>query len=99
VGWWRGGRNKEEGRIQALEKAVEAQDSRIRLLKNEWEDVLDRANRVMGRLNARIRKFNEEKPPEEPAQETAAVGLGPTAVRGSHAVLTEMRRKSGLLPR
>jgi len=99
VGWWRGGRKKENERITALEKAVEAQDSRIRLLKNEWEDVLDRANRVMGRLNARIRKFTKEDASEEATETTETPAEGLRAVPGSHAVLSGMRGKRGVLPR
>jgi len=94
-GWQRGRENKQLERIEALEKAQEAQDSRMRLLKNEWEDVLDRANRVMGRLNARIRKFEgQEKPPED--AEAPTEGQPPL---GNHSLMQAMRRKRGVLSR
>ena len=92
-GWHRGGENKLLERIEALEKADEAQDSRIRLLKNEWEDVLDRANRVMGRLNARIRKFEATS---EPESDTEPAPQGPAPV-GAHGTLRDMRRRRGVL--
>jgi len=74
-------------RLEASEKAVEAQGSTIRLLKNEWEDVLDRANRVMGRLNARIRKFEGQNEPESDAESGPQ---GPTPI-GTHAALAARR--------
>ena len=96
--WTRGGENKLLDRVEALEKAVEASESRIRLLKNEWEDVLDRANRVMGRLNARIRKFEGQNGPPVDDQ-VAPQGQAPEKPQGAHATLSAMRRRrSGLLP-
>ena len=95
--WWRGrgGENKEEGRITALERAVEGLESRQRMQKVEWESVLDKVNSVMGRLNARIRKAIvdsdvEDEPKGVPPPTVAAVG--------THALLTDMRaRKRGVL--
>jgi len=84
----RGGGKRLLEKIEALEKSQEAQDSRMRLLKNEWEDVLDRANRVMGRLNARIRKFEGQNEPESDA-EVRPQGLVP--VVGSHTALAAKR--------
>ena len=96
--WTRGGENKLLERIEALEKAGEGLESRIRLLKNEWEDVLDRANRVMGRLNARIRKSEAVSAPESDTEATPQAPA-PPAVLGSHATLVAMRgRKRGVLP-
>ena len=92
-GWIRGGENKLLARVEALEKAQEGQESTIRLLKNEWQDVLDRANRVMGRLNARIRKSEAQTEPES----DDPVGPQGVAPPGNHATLAQMRRRRGLL--
>jgi len=78
---------EQSGRIEALEKAQEASDSRMRLLKNEWEDVLDRANRVMGRLNARIRK-SEAQNDVVSDTDVGPQGAPPT---GTHAALVARR--------
>jgi len=80
-------------RIDASEKAIEGLESSSRLLKNEWLDVLDRANRVMGRLTARIRKFESQNGPESDVEE---VEKGPLPA-GVHATLTEMRRRRRVL--
>ena len=98
--WGRGGENELTERIIALEKAVEGLQSKIRLLKNEWEDVLDRANRVMGRLNARIRKSEATSATESDA-EPVPHAAAPTEIVGTHAQLSAMRgrRGRGLLPR
>jgi len=93
--WYRGGENKNLTRIEALEKALEAQDSRLRMIKMEWESVLHKVNGVMGRLNARIRKSEAQETPE--GQDVVEATPGPPP--GSHAVLAHMRSKRGLLPR
>ena len=93
--WNRGGRNKELERITALEKALEAQDSRLRMIKMEWETVLHKVNGVMGRLNARIRKSESQETPE--GQEV--VESTPAPSPGSHSALAFMRSKRGVLPR
>jgi len=80
-------------RVEATEKAGERLESTIKLLRNEWEDVLDRTNRVMGRLNARIRKSEAQTEPESDVQE-GPKGVAPT---GTHAVLSGMRRSRGVL--
>lgn len=97
--WDRGGESKNLERIIALEKANETLDSRLRLLKNEWEDVLDRVNRVMGRLNARIRKFNASESPESDELEPPK-GVDPPRIgTGTHATLRAARERHGILPR
>ena len=93
--WIRGGRKKELERLEALERAQEGLDSRLRLIKIEWESVLHKVNGVMGRLNARIRKNEAQEEPEGPGPE---IHQTPPAA-GSHAVLAHMRSKRGLLPR
>lgn len=91
LGWTAGGRKKENERIEALERAQERIESSIRLLKTEWIDTYERMNKVMGRLNARIRKAADEVPAEEhPAQEPT--GPGPV---GTHALLTAARARRG----
>jgi len=95
--WGRGGEKKEEERITALERALEAQESQLRLIKVEWESVLDKVNSVMGRLNARIRKFEATSGPENDATEPVQ-GLASPPALGSHATLTAMRgRRRGVL--
>lgn len=96
--WGSGGENKQSEQIEALEKAVEALDSRLRLIKVEWESVLDKVNAVMGRLNARIRKSEAVSAPEGDT-ETDPQGVAPPQVIGSHGTLTAMRgRRRGVLP-
>lgn len=46
---------KLEDDFLALRLAHEALERQPKLLRNEWEDTLDRMNRVMGRLTARIK--------------------------------------------
>jgi len=94
--WGRGGENKQSAQIAALEKAVEGLESRQRLIKVEWESVLDKVNSVMGRLNARIRKTEATSSPETNAElpEQAAPPLG---IQGSHETLSQMRRRRGVL--
>lgn len=100
VMWNRGGRKQLEERIAALERAVEGLDSGRRLLTLEWESVFDKLNRTMGRLNARIRKADAVTEPESDEREPAgAAPLGDQQVTGTHGVLSEMRKRSGLLPR
>jgi len=97
--WIRGGEDKQAERIAALERAVEAQDSRLRLVKVEWESVLDKVNSVMGRLNARIRKFDATNGPQSDIQPEPE-GVAPPGVVGSHGTLVAMRgRRRELLPR
>ena len=52
--------------LQALQERMEAAESTLRTLKIEWEDVLDRMQRVMGRLNARMKASTiaQDEPPE-----------------------------------
>jgi len=95
--WDRGGENKQSARLKALEEAVEGLESRQRLIKVEWESVLDKVNAVMGRLNARIRKTEAASTPETDFQE-AYDSTGPKKLTGSHGTLSEMRRRRGLLP-
>lgn len=95
-GFTRGGRKKENERIDALEKAVDGLESAQRLIKTEWLDVHDRLNRVMGRLTARIRKseaLTEPESSDQPDPEGVAPPPGPVAVTGSHALLSAARAK------
>ena len=90
----RGGENKHEERIAALERAVEGLKSAERLQKVEWESVLNKVGKVMGRLNASIRKSEGLSVPEsdDPAAAQVEVPVG------SHASLIQMRRRRGVLP-
>ena len=93
--WIRGGEKKNLARIEALEKALEGQDSRLRMIKMEWESVLHKVNGVMGRLNARIRKSEAQETPEG----AEVVEATPAPAPGSHSTLAYMRSKRGVLPR
>ncbi len=96
--WNRGGRKQLLERLDALEKAVEGHRSGLKAIRLEWEDVYDRVNRTMGRLNARIRKSEAVSSPESNAEETTQPVAPPPGRIGTHAVLREMRAKHGLLP-
>ena len=88
----RGGRKQEEERIEALERAGERHESGTKAIRLEWEDVYDRLNRTMGRLNARIRKSEGTSTPEN--DEKSEEGAKPP---GQHAALSEMRRRASVL--
>jgi len=81
------------GEIEAIRKAQERLERVPKQLQLEWEDTLDRINRVVGRLNARIRttqKAEDEETPKEEAQVPS---------RGDHDLLSSFRRKRGILSR
>jgi len=88
----RGGENRVQAQIDAIEKAVEGLESRLKLMRGEWEEVHDRVNRVMGRLNARIRKVGSTEAPEDDAATTpqAVPPLG--HVIATHGDLLRRRR-------
>jgi len=78
---------------EALERRQEALESQYRLLKTEWIDVHDRLNRMMGRLNARLRKSQAV---DEGAEATnGEEQRGPTPVTGTHEQLAAMRNRRG----
>ncbi len=96
---WLLGRGGESGlreRIKALEEAVDHHKREVKSLRLEWEDVYDKVNRVMGRLNARIRKAGATSGPESDDQGAPHTPASPT---GTHGLLSEMRAKHGVLPR
>lgn len=101
MSWWftRGGENRASGRLDAVEKAVEGLESRQKLMRGEWEEVHDRVNRVMGRLNARIRKVGASDSPESDEPEAPKGAATPRMGTGTHGRLSEMRAKYGVLPR
>jgi len=96
--WWttRGGENKQDEQIAALEEAVERHQRDFKVIRLEWEDVYDRITRTMGRLNARIRKSEAVEPPESDEQGTPQAE--PHAVTGTHQRLREARRRHNVLP-
>jgi len=105
--WKISGRNREtralleqqSTQIEALEKAVDGFESRTKLLRMEWEDVFDRMNRVMGRLNARIRKSEAVSSSENDAEDPQkGVAPSPPVATGTHGILQDVRRRRGLLP-
>jgi len=97
--WGRGGENKLAEQITALERAVEGLESRQRIIRVEWESVLDKVNSVMGRLNARIRKFESTTAPESDDQEDPKGAASPIQGTGTHGRLAQMRGRHGLLQR
>ena len=87
-----GGRKKENERIEALEKAQERLDTQGRDLKLEWEMTFDKLSRLMGRLNARIRKSEAQNGPENDEQpEQGATPL--PSPSGVHARMDMHRRR------
>lgn len=96
--WGRGGESKSLERIKALEEAVDRLESRLRLIKTEWESVLDKVNSVMGRLNARIRKSEAVSPSENDVDATPQAPATPE-IGGTHAQLSAMRTRRGVLSR
>jgi len=92
----RGGRKKLQEQIEASEKRLEGLETGARAMKLEWEMVYDKLNRLMGRLNARIRKSEQtEEAVEEPDNNEPQ--LRPRF--GTHAQMNAARMRRGLLPR
>lgn len=105
------GENQDTGALKACLKALEAlnavvQDqgksittleSNERMLKLEWQDVLDRMNRVMGRLTARIRKTEASESSESDDLEVPKAPAPDTQATGTHSLLQNARSRRGLL--
>ena len=91
--WIRGGENKHLERIEALEKAIEAHNSGLKAIRLEWEDVYDRVNRTMGRLNARIRKSEGLQAPESDSDAASEAPVPFGQATGTHAMLDAMRSR------
>jgi len=87
--WTRGGESEILGRIAALEKTTEGLVTGTKSIRMEWEDVYDRMNRTMGRLNARIRKQAEQ----EAVHDDDQVPVAETTPVGTHAILAQARRR------
>lgn len=89
------------GRVRSIEEKVKALEGRLEdlkrlpsLLEAEWQDHLDRMNKVMGRLNARD-KVTSATRIEEPEPDNSQV----SPQTGIHAKMQAMRnRRHGLLP-
>jgi len=94
-GWTRGGENKHSEAIDALKKAIEGHNSALKVIRLEWEDVFDRLNRIMGRLNARIRKSEGLQAPESDNEAMPQPEMPFTPPGGTHAMLDAMRRRRG----
>ena len=91
-----GGENKENDAIRALERRIESLESAQKILKLEWEDVFDKMGRMMGRLNARIRKNLANEAAEELPEATLEHPEGPRPldhVSGSHGLLQQARNR------
>jgi len=90
----RGGRKQDTERIAAIEKRLEGLDSGFKTIRVEWEDVYDRLMKVMGRLNARIRKSEAGTAPESDDHvdgQAPAPPAGLVALTGSHSLLAAAR--------
>lgn len=93
----RGGRKQQFERITALEQAMDAHTTTLKVVRTEWEDYLDRMNKVMGRLNARIRRSGGEKTDEDRPEETTEPQEGARGGTGTHGVLQRMRARGNVL--
>lgn len=90
--------SKLEDELKALGESFEGLRRLPLLLQSEWEDQLDRMNRVMGRLNARAKaaSVTESDDPPEVRVEPPLNGPGPLA--GTHGRLEAARaRRNALL--
>lgn len=94
-GWTRGGENRNTEAIEAIKKAIEGHNSALKVIRLEWEDVFDRLNRIMGRLNARIRKSEGLQAPESDSETTPQPEIPFGKPTGTHAMLDAMRRRRG----
>ena len=81
-----------EGDLDGFRKALETLERQPKLLKIEWEDTLDRINRVMGRLNARI-KVAATQNEELPAGNSELTPPAKATPSGIHARLQVMRAR------
>ena len=97
--WWGGRVERLQARLTATELAVDGLKTKLKTIRMEWEDALDRMNRIMGRLNARIRRSEAQEPAPESEGELPAVPQVGLQRTGTHGVLAEMRAKRGVLPR
>ena len=96
--WGFGGRKELSERIAALEMAEEGHKRGLKLLRNEWEEVLDRMNRTASRLNARIRKSEALSAPSDDAEgNDQPPAPPPMQLVGTHTTLRERRIRRGLL--
>lgn len=95
----RGVLKEQSERIRALEEALEGVRTPMKAMRLEWEDTFNRLEKTMGRLNASARKLKQREATQE--AETAEIeGAAPGAPpRGVHATLTDMRRRTHVLPR
>lgn len=82
-----------EQRLEALEQRPDDLATAMKGLRIEWEDMLDRLQRVMGRLNARVRR---DLPGEVP-EETPQVPINPELARAELLKAARARRQHGLL--
>lgn len=76
-------------KIEALESRLDGLETAPKLLRTEWEDTLDRLNRIMGRLNARLKRAESD---EQPPQGTTPA---PDPMLGHHGLLERARRRRG----
>ena len=81
-----------EDRLMRVEKTLEDLATSVRKVKLEWEDVYDRLERMVGRINARARSDRtkaEEPPPGAPEVDVAAIN---DAIRRGVYPASQVRR-------
>jgi len=88
----RGGESRAHDRVRALEAAVERLERDSKAIRLDWEMMFDKLNRMMGRLNARIRK-NLDQEGVVHDELAGPEGAAPPAV-GNHQKLVLARMKA-----
>jgi uncharacterized coiled-coil protein SlyX len=85
-----------EARIQALETRLEGLETAPKQLRLEWEDTLDRLARIMGRLNARLkRSITDDQEPTQGESTPPESGPAVDPLVARYRMLRE--RRNGLL--
>ena len=56
----------EDDRLATLSRRLDDAESKIRMLTGEWQDTLDRMERILGRLNKRAARAEAPAPEPEP---------------------------------
>jgi len=88
-----GGESQVLEQIVALEKAMDDVRRDQKAIRLDWEMALDKLGRMMGRLNARIRKNLDQEAPTSDDLPTTE-GMAP-AQMGNHQKLRMARAKWG----
>lgn len=65
-----------EDTLRTLNGRIDDLEAALRRIKVEWEDVLDRFERLMGRLNKRTQRDRPAAEPEAPVNDRSVVPQG-----------------------